>query len=295
MHLALVTSVVLEQYAAANVANEDDLLANYLRAQGLRVSLAVWSDAQVDWRSFDAVVLKSPWDYFDRPAEFHRWLDHLDAAGVALLNPTAIVRYNADKAYLLDLQAAGVGVVPTRHLPRGSRAEPERWLTELGTEKVVVKPTVGGGAKDTFALTPATAATARPQLQSLLAVADFLVQPFVEQVQTTGEWSLVFFGGELSHCVLKTPKPGDFRVQHYLGGSIRAVTAPPHIEQAARDIVRRFAPGCLYARVDGVDSPAGGFWLMELELIEPFLYLEIGGKQACVRYYQALRQLMPRG
>ncbi|KAA9333509.1 hypothetical protein F0P96_09275 [Hymenobacter busanensis] len=290
MHVALVTSVVLEQYAATNVANEDDLLAAYLRRHGLQVTPAVWSDAAVAWESFDAVVLKSPWDYFDRPAEFHAWLDDLDRRGVRLLNPTSIVRYNADKAYLLDFEAGGVAIVPTQLLKRGSRVQPAAWFAG-GAEKVVFKPTVSGGAKDTFALTLAEAEAAAPQLQALLDEADFLVQPFVPQIQTTGEWSLVFFGGELSHAVLKTPKSGDFRVQHYLGGGIQPVEAPAPIAAVAHAVVQRFAPGCLYARVDGVDAPDGGFWLMELELIEPFLYLESGSEAAYARYYEALLQL----
>jgi glutathione synthase/RimK-type ligase-like ATP-grasp enzyme len=291
MHIALVTSVVLAQYAADSVANEDDLLTAYLERQGLRVTPAIWSDATIPWESFDAVVLKSPWDYFDRPAEFHRWLDELDQRGVRLLNPTAIVRHNADKAYLLDLQAAGVPIVPTRLLQRGSRVVPHEWFGGGVADKVVFKPTVSGGAKDTFALTQPEAEAAVAQLQPLLDEADFLVQPFVPQIQTHGEWSLVFFGGEFSHCVRKTPKSGDFRVQHYLGGQIEPATPPAHIQQLAHDIVRQFAPGCLYARVDGVDTPDKGFWLMELELIEPFLYLESGGEAAYARYYEALKQL----
>ncbi|GAA4391635.1 hypothetical protein [Hymenobacter koreensis] len=290
MHIALVTSTVLDQYAADHVANEDDLLIAYLRRQGLQITSVVWSDSSVAWESFDAVVLKSPWDYFDHPAAFHRWLDELDRRGVRVLNPTSVVRYNADKAYLLDLEAQGVAVVPSQLLKRGSQLQPATWFAN-GAEKVVLKPTVSGGAKDTFALTLTEAEAAAPQLQALLNEADFLVQPFVPQIQTTGEWSLIFFGGELSHTVLKTPKSGDFRVQHYLGGGIAAATAPAHIAAIAHRIVEQFAPGCLYARVDGVDAPDGGFWLMELELIEPFLYLESGGEAAYARYHAALLQL----
>lgn len=290
MHIALVTCESLAQYEATNVANEDQLLTSYLQSRGIRVTPAVWTDPAVRWQDFDAAVLKSPWDYFDRPAEFYRWLDELDARGVRLLNPTAVVRHNADKAYLFDLEAAGVSIVPSQLLRKGSRLAPAEWFGQA--DKVVFKPTVSGGAKDTFALTQPEAEARAAELQSLLDAADFIVQPFVPQIQTTGEWSLIFFGGELSHCVLKTPKSGDFRVQHYLGGAIAPATAPAPIEAAARAIVQRFAPGCLYARVDGVDAPDGGFWLMELELIEPFLYLESGGPEAYARYAQALEALV---
>lgn len=294
MQLALVTCDALAQYAATGVDDEDHRLAATLRGRGHEVSFAVWSAAEVRWEDFDAVVLKSPWDYFDRPAEFHRWLDALDQRGVRLLNPTSIVRPNADKSYLREMEQAGVPIVPTVWLPRGARVDPAALLAELGQPaKLVIKPTVSGGAKDTFALTPAEADAAREQLQLLVNQADFMAQPFLPQIQTAGEWSLVFFGGQLSHCLRKTPKSGDFRVQHMFGGGIHAEMPPVAIRQQAADIVRRFAPGCLYARVDGVETvAAGGFWLMELELIEPFLYLDSAGPEAYNRYAEALEALV---
>jgi Prokaryotic glutathione synthetase, ATP-grasp domain len=286
--IALVTCAALTQPAGAAAAREDQQLADFLRARGHQVALSVWNDPAVRWEQFDAVVLKSPWDYFDRPAEFHRWLAELDRRSVRLLNPTGIVRQNADKSYLRDMERAGVPIVPTRWLPRGSRVQPAELLTELRTDKLVLKPTVSGGAKDTFALTAAEAEAATTQLQALVDEADFMAQPFLPQIQTQGEWSLLFFGGELSHCLRKTPKAGDFRVQHIFGGDIHAETPTEAIQQQAADIVRRFSPGCLYARVDGVEAAGGAFWLMELELIEPFLYLETGGPAAYQRYAEAL-------
>lgn len=294
MHIALVTCDALAQYAATGVDDEDHRLAAVLRQRGHEVTFAVWSDAAVRWEAFGAVVLKSPWDYFHRPAEFYQWLDALDERGVRLLNPTSIVRANADKSYLRELEQAGVPIVPTAWLPRGSRVEVPALLTVLGhPEKLVLKPAVSGGAKDTFALTPAAAEAATAQLQALVEAGDFLAQPFLPQIQTRGEWSLVFFGGELSHCLRKTPQAGDFRVQHLFGGHIHAEMPPAAIRRQAADIVRRFAPGCLYARVDGVETEAaGGFWLMELELIEPFLYLDSAGPEAYTRYAEALEALL---
>ncbi|KUG07931.1 ATP-grasp domain-containing protein [Solirubrum puertoriconensis] len=291
MHIALVSCDALAQYAATNVAAEDQQLADYLRARGVQVSYVSWTDASVRWEAFDVAVLKSPWDYFDRPTEFHSWLNELDARGVRLLNPTNIVRHNADKLYLRAMEQAGVPIVPTHWLPRGSRVEPAALLAELGTERLVLKPSVSGGAKDTFALGLAEANAAVEQLQALVDEADFMAQPFLPQIHTTGEWSLVFFGGQLSHCVRKTPKSGDFRVQHFHGGAIHPETPAAAILAVAQDIVERFAEDCLYARVDGVEAPDGGFWLMELEMIEPFLYMDSEGEAAYQRYYEALLRL----
>lgn len=290
MNIALVTCESLAQYAAPNVDDEDSLLTRYLREQGHTVEPRVWSNPAVDWLRYDVVVVKSPWDYFDRVEEFYVWLARMQHLGVPMLNPAATIRWNANKQYLLEMEQAGVRIVPTRWLARGSQFEAEELFATLGSEQLVVKPAVSGGAKNTFALTRQESAIRQPQLGELLRHEDFLVQPFQPEIQAEGEWSLVYFGGEYSHCVLKTPKSGDFRVQHYLGGGIEPRQAPAHLRRAADDIVQRFAAGCLYARVDGVDA-GGELLLMELELIEPFLYLA-SADGSLARYEQALRGMV---
>lgn len=290
MNIALVTCESLAQYAAPNVEDEDSLLTRYLREQGHTVEPRIWTNPAVDWRRYDVVVVKSPWDYFDRVGEFYQWLDRMESLGVKMLNPAATVRWNADKKYLLDMQRAGVRIVPTHWLSRGQVVEASSLFNTLGHDTLVVKPAVSGGAKNTFVLTRQESAIRQPQLQELLQDEDFLVQPFQPQIQEEGEWSLIYFGGEFSHCVLKTPKSGDFRVQHYLGGGIEPREAPAHLRQAADAIIREFAASCLYARVDGLDQN-GEFLLMELELIEPFLYLA-SSEGSLARYEQALQRLV---
>ncbi|WP_044510432.1 RimK family alpha-L-glutamate ligase [Hymenobacter sp. DG25B] len=286
MHLALVTCASKAHYAADTVEDEDLLLERDLRARGHQVSVVVWSDETVAWGQYEAVVLKSPWDYFDRVAEFYQWLNRLEAEGIPLLNPVATVRWNADKRYLLEMQEAGVPIVPTRWLARGTQFQPGTLFAGLQTEQLIVKPAVSGGAKNTFSLTPVQAMEQAAHLTALLAEEDFLAQPFLPEIQTGGEWSLIYLGGRYSHCVLKLPKSGDFRVQHYLGGSIAPTTPPAAVQQAADAIMQRFGAGCLYARVDGV-VVNGEFLLMELELIEPFLYLD-SASGSWTRYEQAL-------
>ncbi|SMB94292.1 conserved hypothetical protein [Hymenobacter roseosalivarius DSM 11622] len=290
MNIALVTYQPVGKYTGAGVEQEDALLTSHLQSRGHQVTAEIWSDPSVDWRSYEVVMLKSPWDYFDRIDEFYAWLDTLERLQVRVLNPVATVRWNSDKKYLLDMQAAGVRIVPTHWLPRGSRFRPEALFAELQTEQLIVKPAISGGAKNTFSLRPADAATHTLDLDTLLAEEDFLAQPFLPQIQTAGEWSLIYLGGKFSHCVLKTPKSGDFRVQHHLGGGIEPRPAPAHLRHAADDIVARFAQGCLYARVDGVEVE-GDFMLMELELIEPFLYLT-SDEKAPQRYEEGLRALV---
>ncbi|MCC2548878.1 hypothetical protein LJY25_20685 [Hymenobacter sp. BT175] len=290
MKLALVTCESLAQYAAADVEDEDALLTRFLRSRGHDITPEVWTNPAVNWAGYDALLLKSPWDYFDRVQEFYAWLDQLDQAGVRMLNPVPTVRWNADKKYLAEMEQAGVRIVPTRWLLRGARFEPEQLFETLGTEKLIVKPAVSGGAKNTFALTRAEAQAAIDRLDSLLYEEDFLAQPFLPQIQTQGEWSFIYLGGQFSHCVLKTPKSGDFRVQHYLGGGIEPHPAPPHLLAVADGIVQKFAADCLYARVDGVEA-GSEFLLMELELIEPFLYLA-SDPGALDRYEAGLRRML---
>ncbi|GGF00945.1 ATP-grasp domain-containing protein [Hymenobacter cavernae] len=290
MKIVLVTYEPVIDYSAAGVENEDVLLANYLGQCGHHVTMERWTEPGIDWTRYDVVLLKSPWDYFDRINEFYQWLDQLENLGVRVLNPIKTVRWNADKRYLDDLAMAGVRVIPTRRLTRGATFEPATLLESLATDQLIVKPAVSGGAKNTFSLNRTEAQAHAERLTSLLATEDFLAQPFLPQIQTEGEWSFIYLGGQFSHCVLKTPKSGDFRVQHYLGGGIEPREAPAHLRPAADAIVARFATDCLYARVDGV-AVEGELLLMELELIEPFLYLA-SGQEAFAQYEAALRQMV---
>lgn len=287
MHLALVTYEPVISYSADHVEDEDALLTQYLRQQGHQVTPEIWTNPAVDWTRYDTLLLKSPWDYFDRIDAFYQWLDTLEQLRVRVLNPVATVRWNASKHYLRDIEQAGFPIVPTRWLSAGTTFEPAALFAGFGTEKLIVKPAVSGGAKNTFALSPAEAQAAAGRITELLQTEAFLAQPFLPQVQTLGEWSFIYLGGHYSHCVLKTPKAGDFRVQHYLGGGIEAREAPAHLRPVADAIVARFAADCLYARVDGIEV-GGGFQLMELELIEPFLYLATE-PAALQRYEQAVR------
>ena len=288
MNIALVTCLSRTQYAIPG-EDEDDVLARALRGYGHTVKAPVWTDAAVDWPAYDAVVLKSPWDYFDRIADFYAWLDRLQLLGVKLLNPLEIVRWNADKRYLRDIEAAGFRIVPTHWLGQGCAFEPAALFEKFQSEKLVVKPAVSGGAKNTFALTLPEAQAQAAAIEKLVAEEDFLVQPFLPEIQARGEWSFLYFGGQFSHSVLKTPKSGDFRVQQYFGADTVAVAAPAPLHATADQLVARFAPSCLYTRVDGVEVN-GELLLMELELIEPLLFLPYE-KAAAARYEATLVRL----
>ena len=283
--IALITYTNTGNYTGIS-DEENSRLYDLLLEKGLPVSFQIWDDPAVDWSRFDVIILKSPWDYFDKIDAFYAWLDKLEQLPVRVLNPVKTVRWNTDKRYLLDLQQQGVNVVPTVWLEKGSGFDAAQAFARLGAEKIIVKPAVSGGAKNTFALTPGEAAAKTAYINELLQQESFLAQPFLEEIQTNGEWSFLFFNGVYSHAVLKTARAGDFRVQHFFGGTVHTPEPPAGLLAAGQTIADRHAPGCLYARVDGVELD-GELALMELELIEPFLFMAMSDG-AFERYYEAL-------
>ena len=147
------------------------------------------------------------------------------------------------------------------------------WFDELDAEKVVVKPGIGANAQDTFVLTRPVSAGQVEELQQTFAGRAFFVQPFMANIQTEGEYSLFFFNDEYSHAILKTPEQGDFRSQEEHGAAIEPVVASEQLVAAARKLLALVEPQPTYVRVDLVRDERDDYRLMELELIEPSLYL----------------------
>ena len=289
MKLALVTYEDEGKYPGEG-AMEDARLINFLVQKGLDIKYEFWTDEKVNWQQYEAIILKSPWDYFDKIDSFLKWLDRLNQQKIKVLNPTPVVRWNTDKRYLLDVEQAGFPVVPTLIIETKEVFQAASYFDAFETDNLILKPAISGGAKNTYSLTRHETAYYESKINEFLQEEAYLVQPFLPEIQTQGEWSLIFFNGLFSHCVLKVPRNGDFRVQHYFGGTILPSTPPPAVLKAAQGLVNRFAPGCLYARVDGLEQN-GEFKLMELELIEPMLYL-LDKEELYQNYYAALRQLL---
>jgi len=278
--------IALATYAKLPELNADDrLLLAALRAAGAAAEPAVW-DAPRDWGRFDAVVVRSCWDYHRRPAEFLVWIDRVAAAGPRLVNPPAVLHWNADKRYLVDLTAAGVGVVPTAWVGPAADHGPLPTLGDVlrarGWREAVVKPAVSASAHETWRTGLNGPADDEARFAALLErlPRGLLVQPFVPEVVADGEWSLVFIGGRFSHAVRKHSAPGDFRVQQEFGGRAVPATPPEALVADARAVVAAATrltgvpEGAIaYARVDGV-ARGGRLLLMELECIEPHLFFD---------------------
>ena len=251
---------------------DDAHLAFSLEQLGLQPRVCIWNDPDVDWSQFDAVLIRTVWDYFQHYAAFRHWLDRLDRLGVPTINDSQLIRWNSDKRYLLELAERGVAVIPTQ---LASARELHDVLAASHGQQVVIKPTVSGGAWHTLRGVVGDRAFDQA-VTELPTELDYLVQPFVAEVVSDGEWSLLYFAGEFSHAVIKRPAAGDYRVQSEFGGSAEPIQ-PSAATLAAADralaAVAAIGHGDhAYVRVDGVICE-GRFLIMELELIEPFLHL----------------------
>jgi glutathione synthase/RimK-type ligase-like ATP-grasp enzyme len=257
--------------AYPHLYEDDHALAPALAALGIDAVPVIWSDPTVDWTSYAALVIRSPWDYFERVAEFRAWLDARLASGVLMCNAGDILDWNFDKRYLRDLEAAGVALVPTICIERGEAADVAALARARGWDEIVVKPTISGGAYRTYRFRVDDAAAYAPQIAETLADRGVLVQPFLPEIED-GELSMLFFDGVYSHAVRKRPRPGEYRVQFQYGGTNETTSVDPALVAQARACVLAAPSLPVYARVDGVVKD-GHFLLMELEAFEPLMFL----------------------
>jgi glutathione synthase/RimK-type ligase-like ATP-grasp enzyme len=264
--------------AHRDLTADDRILASALESRVATVRPVVWTEISPKDLACDRLILRSVWDYHLQPDAFLNWVREAHQH-VPVVNPPEIVRWNMDKHYLLDVEAAGFVVPKTLVLERGARAELAKLMDAAGLNEVVIKPTISASAFETHRVRRQDAARFNDKLNALLQQRAMLVQEFVSEIETGGEWSLVFLGGEFSHAVHKLPRAGDFRVQHEFGGKYRPAAPPQELQHAASAILGRFAPQAAYCRADMV-MRAQGPTLMELELIEPLLHFELAPKAA---------------
>lgn len=242
-----------------------------LEARGHTVVPHVW-DAGALPDDTAAVVVRACWDYHRKVTEFRAWLDTLEHHDVVVINAVSVLRWNLDKFYLRELADAGVPIPPTVFVPRGPAPSLVSLLAEHGFAQAVVKPAVSLSADRTWRCDVETAAAQQHDFAALLAGGGALVQAFVPEVQTDGELSVVFFEGRFSHAVRKRPRAGDFRVQADHGGTRASMTPSESIVAQAAECLARARRSPSYARVDGI-VVGDTFVLMELELIDPVLFL----------------------
>lgn len=249
---------------------DDGILKAQLESEGHSVATVSWSK-KTDWSAFDCVVIRTTWDYMERPKEFFATLREISQA-TRLFNDLKTIEWNIHKKYLSSLEKKGVTIVPTIFFAHGESPEiPESW-----GEKIVIKPAISAGSYKTT-VTTKKAVSDGSALRGL-SPGDWMCQPFLQQIQD-GEISLIYFQKTFSHALLKIPKAGDFRVQEEFGGDVRPLTPSAQLMELGATVVNSVPAELLYARVDVVPYH-GHFALMELELIEPSLYFRSSDEAA---------------
>lgn len=271
MRIAIATYDEIGRFGSF-VPNEDDMIFDLFRSKKHEVDLCVWDDESVDWNLYDVVIVKSTWDYFvDKIEHFYQWLEKLKSLNIPCLNSADIIRWNADKHYLLEIEKAGLPIVPSIIIEKDNKADEVNAFETFGVNEIVVKPCISGGAMNTIRIKKEEYDSMIPTINEWLKVQSYLVQPLKHEIMEEGEWSLIYFNSKLSHTILKSAKEGEFRIQHFFGGKIEAMLPSDDLVNTANKYIEQFAKDTLYARVDGVITK-NGFELMELELIEPYLF-----------------------
>jgi len=265
MRLAIVTCS-----KCRNLIESERPLLSLLLRYGIDAKPVVWNDPGVDWHSFDALLIRSIWDYHLSPSAFHQWLHTIESLSLSVWNPVSVLRWNSHKFYLKDLARQGIAIAPTLFVEQGS-LDGLTLARNHGWKDVVIKPAVSASGYRTHACSLGSS-EAEARIADASSHGDFLIQPFLETIRDAGEVSLVFFDHHFSHAVLKRPKHGDFRVQEEYGGRQVPFTPARSVIETAQNILDHAGDAVLYARVDGI-LENNLFVLMELELIEPDLFL----------------------
>lgn len=271
----------------AGFVTYDHLASAELEHRGWRLEYVPWTRAE-DWRRFCAVVIRSPWDYQSAPVRFLEVLRSIEAAGTPLANPVAVVEWNLRKTYLLELQAAGVTIIPTVVGEALTAEVIPRLARDLGDpEEIVIKPVVGANADGAFRLRAPFGDARAAEAAEHHARGSYLAQPFLPSILEEGEASLFYFRDRFSHAVRKRPKAGDFRVQEEHGGVITPVVPDAALSLAGERALGAIPRNLLYARIDLARLPSGAWAVMEVEVIEPSLYFD-QDPQSPARFADAL-------
>lgn len=251
---------------------DEALYAPALREFGIDAELAAWDSERVKWARYDLCVLRSPWNYYTQVGEFLAWVERV-AATTRLLNPAPVIAWNVHKSYLLELERQGIPITPTVLVRRGETTSLQDIVRERGFGTVVVKPAVSAGSYRTekVGTLPQERAAGEAHLRALVAERDALVQPYLRAVEGTGERAVVCIDGRPTHAVRKSPR---------FGADAERVSQATPVSPAESEFARKVL-ACvdtpeplLYARVDLVRDDEGALRLMELEVVEPSLFLQ---------------------
>ncbi len=268
----------------------DRLLDKPLNALGWNVEHISWHKKDVNWNQFDAAIIRSTWDYQEDADAFMRVLEEIEKSKAILFNSLAIVQWNINKNYLREVESKGAKIIPTIWLERFNFNSVQSYFDHFETEQIIIKPTISANSDNTFWLKKDSFDQNKNLLKTSLENRQLMVQPFVPAIIEQGEYSLFYFANQYSHCILKTPKQGDFRVQEEHGGLLKSITPCNELLTAAQNALQTIPEKVLYARIDLVQYQ-DEYQLMEIELIEPSLYFNLD-ENAAPRFAKAFDDWM---
>jgi glutathione synthase/RimK-type ligase-like ATP-grasp enzyme len=267
--------VFLTMDSLENFECYDYLLTEPFNQIGWKVEEISWRKGSINWNGYDAVIVRSTWDYQTDYQKFLRVLEDIERSSAVLFNDFKTLKWNMNKTYLRDLQQRGINTVPTIWEKEFMIEKFKDYFNHFRTDEIIIKPNISANADNTFLLKQESFKKFAMVLNNTFKSRDFMVQPFIKNIISEGEYSLFYFNGVYSHAILKTPKENDFRVQEEHGGSLIATKIDQKKQNLAEKIINHLSPVPLYARIDLVRTDKDDFTLMELELIEPSLYFQL--------------------
>ena len=273
-HIVLVYGDTDDAYGA--LTNLQAALNQYENNQA---KLANWNDKNQDWQAYDAVIIRSTWDYHLKYAEYKQWLHDLKKQQVPLHNAAELILGNLEKSYLKDLESKGIPIIPTELVDRKENNLQEK-VRQLLTrypdaESFIIKPAISAGAFLTSRIDRKNMGKEVPEkIKKIQTHSAVLIQPFMTEILTQGELSMVFLNGQFKYAINKKPATGDFRSQYEHGGHLKEVKTDKTIREQGQKILDLYDQTPLYARIDGIVKE-GHFHLMELEINEPDIYEHI--------------------
>ncbi len=264
----------------------DHLLVEPLKDKGWLVDTVSWRNPAIDWNNYDAVIIRSTWDYQHNVKEFLSVLETIDRSCARLANSLELVCWNIEKTYLKEIKTKGIQIVPTCFVDSFCDINLSSFFNQFHTDELIIKPVVSANADNTFHISKADLKSTTQILSATFCDRPFMVQPFMQNIVEKGEISLFYFGSVYSHAILKTPKSGDFRAQEEHGSTLKKIDAENKLLAAGYKSLQALPELPLYTRIDFVQTSEDDYALMEIELIEPSLYFNMDG-QAPARFIEA--------
>lgn len=258
---------------------------------GWQVDTVPWDSTDADWNQYELVIIRSTWDYQTQPDKFLSALQQIESSDTRLENPRSIVDWNITKTYLRDLEGRGVRIVPSWFAERLGTGDIADLFKRFDAGEIVIKPQIGATASGAYRLQRESFAVQQEEVERYYANKALLAQPYMPRIASEGEYSLFYFNGSFSHAILKTPKPSDFRSQEEHGATIKPTEIDAALRACGQRAIDAIGQQLLYARADFVRGDAStDYRLMELELIEPSLYLRTH-PDAPQRFAEAIHSL----